>query len=87
MKKYLSVVFAIALVFVFTGCNSEKQDDLTMDKFIEAFNNSGEDVHTGVNDDKKAGVDAEEKPLFALIKAKNGVIFDIGRNVVKILRV
>ncbi|MEC0171650.1 hypothetical protein [Paenibacillus graminis] len=55
-----------------------------MDKFIEAFNNSGEDITNGVPTDGKKGIDKDEKPQYESIGAIDAVIFNIGNSPVKI---
>ncbi|MEK4854787.1 hypothetical protein NST04_33465 [Paenibacillus sp. FSL H7-0756] len=85
MKKFWSGLLIVCLLLVFSGCSSSNEtDDLTMDKFIEAFNNSGEDISSGMSSDEKDFVDKEKKPMYQMIGAKDGVIFDIGKDVVKL---
>lgn len=85
MKKLWSGLFIVCLVLVFAGCSSSKEDDnLTMDKFIEAFNNSGEDISSGDSSNEKNSVDKDQKPLYEMIGAFNGVIFYLGNSPVKI---
>ncbi|AWP28709.1 hypothetical protein [Paenibacillus sp. Cedars] len=66
MKKSLGlfVVFLLLLVAV-VGCGSAETEnkDLTLDKFIKAYQDAGIEV------------DPEEKPMFQILKAKDGVIF------------
>ncbi|WP_438491018.1 hypothetical protein [Paenibacillus sp. IHBB 3054] len=85
MKKFWSGLFIVCLVLVFAGCSSSKEEDnLTMDKFIEAFNNSGEDISSGTSSDDKKIVDEENKPIVEMIEANDGVIFYLEGNPVKI---
>ncbi|MEK3867685.1 hypothetical protein MHH60_29905 [Paenibacillus sp. FSL H7-0716] len=85
MKKVWSGLFIVCLVLVFAGCSSSKEDDnLTMDKFIEAFNNSGEDINHDVDSGVEKGIKKEKKPKYEMIDAKDGVIFNIANNTVKI---
>lgn len=85
MKKFWSGLFIVCLLLVFSGCSSSNEaDDLTMDKFIEAFNNSGEDISSGDSSNQKDTVDVEQKPLYEMIEAYNGVIFYLGNSPVKI---
>lgn len=61
MKKVWSGLFIVCLVLVFAGCSSSKEDDnLTMDKFIEAFNNSGEDINHDVDSGVEKGIKKEK---------------------------
>lgn len=85
MKKFWSGILIVCLLLVFSGCSSSNEaDDLTMDKFIEAFNNSGEDITNGVPTDGKKGIDKEEKPKYESMNAVDGVMFNIGNSPVKI---
>lgn len=85
MKKFWSSLLLVCLLLVFSGCSSSNEaDDLTMDKFIEAFNNSGEEISSGATSDAKDVVDKEEKPQYKMIGAVDGVIFYLGTSPVKI---
>ncbi|WP_438497171.1 hypothetical protein [Paenibacillus sp. IHBB 3054] len=85
MKKFWSGLFIVCLMLVFASCSSSKEaDNLSMDKFIEAFNNSGEDINHDVDSGVEKGVDKEKKPMYEMIDAKDGVIFNIGNKTVKI---
>ncbi|AIQ45622.1 hypothetical protein R70723_06725 [Paenibacillus sp. FSL R7-0273] len=84
MKKFWSGLLIICLLLVFSGCSSNEADNLTMDKFIEAFNNSGEDVNHDVDSGVEKGINREKKPKYEMIDAKDGIIFNIGTNTVKL---
>lgn len=85
MKKFWSGLLIICLLLVFTGCSSTNEaDNLTMDKFIEAFNNSGEDISSTVPLEENKGIDKENKPQFQMIDALDGLMFYLGDSPVKI---
>lgn len=70
MKK---IIYLLVLSVLLVGCGSTEEDSNTiMDSFIKAFESEG------------VKVDAEEKPMFEMIGAKDGVIFYNDENVVKI---
>ncbi|MBY9078309.1 hypothetical protein KIH86_17635 [Paenibacillus sp. HN-1] len=85
MKKFIMCLIAVSMLAI-AGCSSSGNEasDLTMDKIIQAFNNSGEDVYTGIPSEKKEGVDINKKPQYAAIKAKDGIMFNLGLSSVKI---
>lgn len=85
MKKFWSGLLIVCLLLVFSGCStSNEADALTMDKFIEAFNNSGEEISSKATSDAKDIIDKENKPMYQMIGAADGVIFYLGNNPVKI---
>lgn len=64
-------LFIVCLLLV--GCSSAAEEsNLSMDSFIKAFESKGIEV------------DPEEKPMFSMIGAKDGVIFYNDGNPVKI---
>ncbi|NQX45348.1 hypothetical protein HQN87_08385 [Paenibacillus tritici] len=85
MKKFWSGLLIVCLLLVFSGCSSSNEaDDLTMDKFIEAFNNSGEEISSTVPLEENKGIDKNKKPKYEMIQANDGLIFYLGKNPVKI---
>lgn len=71
MKRYLFIIVTVVCALALVGCGSKK-DERTMGDIITAFTDNG------------VNVDSEEKPLFELIGAKDGVIFKIDDEIVKI---
>ncbi|MEK4977208.1 hypothetical protein [Bacillus sp. FSL K6-6540] len=73
MKKSLGL-FAVLLLLLVTvvGCGSGENKDLTLEKFIKAYQDEGIEV------------DPEKKPVYNMINAKDGVIFTIDRDKVAI---
>lgn len=66
-------VVVISVLLLVTGCSGGKEvNNLTLDKFIEAYTSQGIEV------------DKNEKPLFEMIKANDGVIFYYDNSPVKI---
>ncbi|MBB6670282.1 hypothetical protein [Cohnella nanjingensis] len=67
MKRSLVFIMLVAFSVVLFGCSSSKNEksDVTLDRVIQAY------VDQGIT------VDSNEKPMFQLIGAKDGVIFDI----------
>lgn len=66
MKKSLGLLALLMLFLVaVVGCGSSEAEnkDLTLDKFIKAYQDAGIEV------------DPDEKPMFQILKAKDGVIF------------
>jgi hypothetical protein len=63
----------LLLSFIFTGCSggSEVDDNLTMEKFTKAFTDAGAEPR-------------DEKPMFSMIKAKDGEIMYLDNHPVKI---
>ncbi|MEK4980814.1 hypothetical protein [Bacillus sp. FSL K6-6540] len=75
MKKSLGLFAMLLLLLVaVVGCGSAESEnkDLTLDKFIKAYQDAGEEV------------DPEEKPALQMINAKDGVIFYIDKQKVAI---
>lgn len=73
MKK--NVILAVVLLVVsvsLLGCSGGKKDSRTLDDFIKAYT------------DQDIAVDKEERPLFSMIGASDGVIFKMDDKVVKI---
>ncbi|MNW45933.1 hypothetical protein D3C74_232090 [compost metagenome] len=67
------LLVVISVFSLILGCSGEKEaSNLTMDKFIEAYTSQGIEV------------DKNEKPLFEMIGAIDGVIFYYDNSVVKI---
>jgi uncharacterized lipoprotein YehR (DUF1307 family) len=69
-----NVILAVVLLVVsvsLLGCGGKK-DSRTLDDFIKAYT------------DQDVAVDKEEKPIFSMIGAADGVIFKMDDNVVKI---
>ncbi|WP_145333353.1 hypothetical protein [Paenibacillus xylanexedens] len=73
MKKILIISMALLLSVIFAGCSggSKVDDNLTMEKFTKAFTDAGAE--------KK-----EEKPMFSMIKAKDGEMLYLKNNPVKL---
>lgn len=73
MKKSLGLFAVLLLLLVaVVGCGSAENKDLTMEKFIKAYQDIGIEV------------DPEKKPVYNMINAKDGVIFTIDRDKVAI---
>ncbi|TVX94364.1 hypothetical protein [Paenibacillus agilis] len=65
MKKHTVLILLVVLSVLFVGCSSKetKESNVTMDDFIKAYTDQGIEVNK------------EDKPIFSLIQAKDGVIF------------
>ncbi|EHB65268.1 hypothetical protein [Paenibacillus lactis] len=76
MKKSLGLFAVVMLLLVaVVGCGSaeaESEKDLTLDKFIKAYQDAGIEV------------DPEKKPVFGMINAKDGVMFTVDKDKVAI---
>lgn len=75
MKKTWGILIALVVLLVaVVGCSSAEAEnkDLTLDKFIEAYQDEGIEV------------DPAEKPIFQMIEAKDGVIFYVDKQKVAI---
>ncbi|WP_339295925.1 hypothetical protein MKY82_08530 [Paenibacillus sp. FSL W7-1279] len=75
MKKSLGLFAVLLLLLVaVVGCGSAEAEnkDLTLDKFIKAYQDAGIEV------------DSDKKPMFQMIDAKDGVIFDFDKQKVAI---
>ncbi|MGZ9583101.1 hypothetical protein [Paenibacillus marinisediminis] len=71
--KRLTAMFCVALmVLALAACGGEKADNRTMDVFVKAFQDAGYEV------------DAGEKPLFDMIGATDGFMFNADNKVVKV---
>lgn len=72
MKKYLTFI-VLSILLTLAACSEEKtSSDLTLQSFIDAYEAEGIEVNV------------DEKPMFSLIQAKDGVIFYIDNQPVKI---
>lgn len=72
MKKIMLLVI-VSLLSLVIGCSNEKEaSSLTLDNFIEAYTSQGIEV------------DKNEKPLFEMIEATDGVVFYYDNSPVKI---
>lgn len=67
MKKYSVLILLVVFVVLIVGCSSEKTQEskLTLDDVIKAYTEQGVEVNK------------DEKPMFAMIQAKDGVIFKV----------
>ncbi|BFH11181.1 hypothetical protein P4K96_27460 [Bacillus cereus] len=67
MKKHTLLIFLVVLSVLIVGCSSKGADEssLTLDDFVKAYTDQGVEV------------DKEEKPMFSMIKAKDGIIFQV----------
>lgn len=77
MKKgFRSAVYVVVLMLVISACSASKtnseKNNAALDDFIKAFTNEG------------VQVDKSKKPMFQMIGAKDGVIFYMDENPVKI---
>lgn len=66
MKKIFISASLLIMMILFVGCSSEtnqESSNITLENLIEAFENEGVEV------------DREEKPLFLMVEASDGVIF------------
>lgn len=75
MKKSVGLILTLLFAFVaIVGCSStsKESDNLTLESFIKAYQDAGIEV------------DPEEKPVYNMINAKDGVIFRIDRDKVAI---
>lgn len=70
MKRLLGLILFSLLIL--TACSSESDSDLTLQDFIEAYEAEG------------VTVNPEDKPMFSLIKAEDGIIFYLENTPVKI---
>lgn len=73
MKKVI-ILGLFALLFGIMGCSSssDTQSDLTLQDFIKAYQDHGVEV------------DPEKKPVYQMIGAKDGVIFEMNEKKVAI---
>lgn len=73
MKKLLIISMSLLLTVIFAGCSSGStaDDSLTMEKFTKSFTDAGAELQ-------------EEKPMFSMIKAKDGVMIYLDNSAVKI---
>jgi len=72
MKK-VSVIGLLLLLLVVVGCSSSNgEKDLSLQDFIQAFQDQGVEV------------DLNEKPFFQMIGAKDGIIFYMENSPVKV---
>lgn len=62
MKKTVTILLLLTIVIGLTGCSSKK-DERTLDNFITAFSEQG------------ISVDEDNKPLYSMIGASDGVTF------------
>ncbi|EPR12209.1 hypothetical protein [Ruminiclostridium papyrosolvens] len=63
MKKLLTILMTLSLIIGITACTGGDKSTATLDTFIKSYTDAG------------VKVDAKEKPVFAMIGAKDGVIF------------
>ncbi|OAB46541.1 hypothetical protein [Paenibacillus antarcticus] len=63
MKKLVSLCLLVLVVSIFAGCSSPKEDEVSLDRFIEAYKKQGIEVNI------------EAKPAAQLIQAKDGIVF------------
>lgn len=63
MKKFLLSVVCLSFVVLVVACSNEKSDERSLETFISAYTSAGVEV------------DPDEKPLFQMINAQDGVIF------------
>lgn len=63
MKKLLTILLVLSLIIGVTACSGGDKSTATLGTFIKAYTDAG------------VKVDAKEKPVFAMIGAKDGVIF------------
>ena len=74
MKKIFYTMFLMLTLVVMAACGDENTNakNLTLNDFIEQFENEGVEI------------DTNEKPMFSLISAVDGVIFYVDDQPVKI---
>ncbi|MGX4583369.1 hypothetical protein [Paenibacillus chitinolyticus] len=75
MKNLIRVtILLLSAVMLFAGCSSEsKGSDMTLDKFVKAYTDAG----VKEAQDKK-------QPMFAMVGAEDGLIFDMDNKKVAI---
>lgn len=65
MKKYTVIISLVILSILFVGCSSTPESKLTLDDFVKAYTDQGIEINK------------EEKPVFSMIEAKDGVLFKV----------
>lgn len=72
MKKIIEVLIIMAMAVTLVACG-EKKDERTMEDFIAAFEANGIEVNLN-----------ENKPLYQMVGADDGILFFVDDNVVRI---
>lgn len=68
MKKLGLLVVTVFALLVISACGSEsKENSVTLDKMVKAYQDAGIEV------------DTTKKPMFQMVQAKDGVIFSIDK--------
>jgi predicted outer membrane protein len=65
MKKIFLALLVAIIMLGYAGCSNKQESNATLDTFIKAYTDAG------------ITVDANEKPMFSVIGAKDGVIFKV----------
>lgn len=73
MKKLVGLCLLVLFISITAGCSSN-EDNLTLDTFIKAYQDQGIEV------------DPEEKPMFQMVQAEDGVIFYMDESKVAIYK-
>lgn len=73
MKKFILLIVSVFVLFAVSACGSgSKEEKISLDQMIKAYQDAGIDVNS------------EEKPMYQAIQAKDGVMFKIDNQKVAI---